>query len=155
MRDFIESWAKKFDAQVYFGELATNKVIAKVPGQRIYFYGVEDPSLKRYYVLNQDTIAEFHSLVAALDSFFRKIKVGKNMSVPRKLIRKSSKKKLAGIKTASGKKKASELFAYSDDMWIPDPSQLIKKSERDLWSLTRDGKHIARLFDEDKFPLEA
>lgn len=142
--------AKAANIDVFYSKLGNRGVeVAKAQEKQIYLVHLAEADMKKSWVLTQDGLVEYDNDQEAVTAF---VNLQKTASFP--YARKSSVKKAAAhcVKTANRIKTASELG--DGDPWIRDPNMLISKASQELWALTNDGKYLARLFDENQFPLK-
>ena len=124
--------------------------VYKYPSKDVYLLlnNVGDKSIA--WVISKTGAVKYDSQVEAFDTFFGMVKVSQAMSFIRKssyqTVNNQSRKKVAeAIKTA---------ICYDNDAWIDNPENLIASASKDYWAVTKNGKYIARFFDEKDFPLE-
>lgn len=147
--------AEDTDRRVFYKKHSkSGSVFIKAPGQRVFILGKTVDGDSRWWVVSANGIIEFSEPDKALDAFFgiSNLLGVSNMKIS-SFVRKSSHDKFASsdkVKVASLIKNA---LCYDGDAWISNPEELIHTSSQDLWAITTNGKHVARLFDEREFPL--
>lgn len=134
----------------YFKSLSNQMLVAQAHPFEIYI--LYNPAVKpsgRWWVVSDKGIEHYNTAEQALSAFYNTYT---NADPTPKLMRKSSSAKLkkAKVKVADVFKQA----ASSSDEWISDPESLVLPASRNLWAITSDGKHVARLFEDSDFPLE-
>lgn len=146
MKHLFLKTAQAENDKVLIKTLKSGTKIYKYPGKSLYLLESKD----KFWLITRSGIVNFESKTEAFDAFFGVKKVGELM----KFVRKSSVLKIkeaVRVKQASFNKTA---ICYDNDAWISDPKDLSNVYTRDYWAITNTGKHIARLFDENDFPLK-
>lgn len=152
VRDYIHKKAQEAKTKVYYGRVPDqNLVIVKAQDRKLFLMtkAASDASHSAWWLVSTDGIAEFRSGQKAINAFFDIYKtVNAN-----KIVRKDSFHKISSAILKQNDPMMKTASVDDDDPWIKDPDQLISKASKELWSMTNDGKFIARMFTESDFPL--